>query len=564
MAGLAVVAALALPLSAFAAAKSGNISGQVSNSKGVPQMGVVVELRAPGAAEGIRVFTDSEGRYAAKDVPPGLYQIKASAVSFLPSLREDVAIRAGANLIINLTLNTLSEALQLLPPRRGPQDDEEDWKWTLRSTASRPVLRVLEEDGPLVVVSRSDSAHDRVLKARVAFVAGSDADGFGGAADVTTRFRLERSLFSSGTLALDGRVGYGSGSPNSVVRASYQHELPNGQTPRVALTVRNLASPDVTTRKAALQALALTLSNEIVFADLVEVGYGAELQSIEFMGRATAFRPFGSVALHLTPDTVVRYKYETFQPNTRLEKGFDTAPADLSESGPRMALRNGTPTIERARHQEVSVSQRLGDTSVQVAYFSDRVSDAALAGVGAVSLERGEALPDVYSGTFSYYGGALGTSGMRVVVERRIGEDWKTTLDYAYGGVITVGGDNLQWDNVQGSLYNARRHALAAKVAGRVPGASTRWTASYRWTSGTALSPVDAFDSSPGQSDPYLSFFVRQPVPSLSFLPGHMEALVDVRNLLAQGYVPVLTSDGQALYLVQAARSIRGGLAFNF
>jgi hypothetical protein len=43
-----------------------------------------------------------------------------------------------------------------------------------------------------------------------------------------------------------------------------------------------------------------------------------------------------------------------------------------------------------------------------------------------------------------------------------------------------------------------------------------------------------------------------------------MEALLDLRNLLAQGYIPVLGQDGQTLYLVQSARSIRGGLAFTF
>ena len=36
------------------------------------------------------------------------------------------------------------------------------------------------------------------------------------------------------------------------------------------------------------------------------------------------------------------------------------------------------------------------------------------------------------------------------------------------------------------------------------------------------------------------------------------------RNLLAQGYVPVIGSDGHTLYLVQSARSVRGGVAFVF
>jgi hypothetical protein len=69
------------------------------------------------------------------------------------------------------------------------------------------------------------------------------------------------------------------------------------------------------------------------------------------------------------------------------------------------------------------------------------------------------------------------------------------------------------------------------------------------------------FDSSAGQSGPFMNLFVRQPIPAMG---GHVEAIIDVRNLLAQGYVPVLGQDGQTVYLVQAARSVRGGLAFTF
>jgi hypothetical protein len=58
--------------------------------------------------------------------------------------------------------------------------------------------------------------------------------------------------------------------------------------------------------------------------------------------------------------------------------------------------------------------------------------------------------------------------------------------------------------------------------------------------------------------------FVRQPLPKKLFIPAGVEALVDVRNLLAQGYRPVMSTDGQALYLVQVARSFRGGLSYTF
>jgi len=105
---------------------------------------------------------------------------------------------------------------------------------------------------------------------------------------------------------------------------------------------------------------------------------------------------------------------------------------------------------------------------------------------------------------------------------------------------------------------------LAAKFKGTIPRTHTQWIASYRWINGPALTPVDMFNSSPGQSDAFLNLFVRQPIPTMGFLPAHMEALVDLRNLLAQGYIPVVGQDGQTVYFVQSARSVRGGLAISF
>src|SRR6185437_12929485 len=105
------------------------------------------------------------------------------------------------------TLNTLVDALKLLPPRRSNVTEPDDWHWTLRSNANRPVLRVVEEDKNdkgMVVVSRNvnpEQQGGRNLQAKVAFLAGSEADGFGSAGDVTTAFALQKSMFSSGTLS---------------------------------------------------------------------------------------------------------------------------------------------------------------------------------------------------------------------------------------------------------------------------------------------------------------------------------------------------------------------------
>jgi hypothetical protein len=43
-----------------------------------------------------------------------------------------------------------------------------------------------------------------------------------------------------------------------------------------------------------------------------------------------------------------------------------------------------------------------------------------------------------------------------------------------------------------------------------------------------------------------------------------IEALLDVRNLLAQGYRPYLLNDGSMLVFAQDQRSFGGGIAFTF
>jgi hypothetical protein len=373
-------------------------------------------------------------------------------------------------------------------------------------------------------------------------------------------FLVERSLFSTGRLSVGGNLGQGTGTPG-VLRARYVHELPDGSRPEVTFTMRRFATPETVDQGAALEAVALSVSDTVTVGNLLEVKAGGELQSVEYGSRVHAVKPFGSAELHLTPHTVLAYRYATSQPNTRGAKGFDTAPADLSESGPRFTLEGGAPVLEQARHQEIALSRRLGQNNLQVAAFTDRLVNTALLGLGDVGFSD-DLLSDVYSNTFAYNGGNLSTDGVRVVFERPLLQEITATFGYAFGGVLDVVEPGVALEEARASLHTARRHAASAKLGGRLPGAKTRWIASYKWTSGRALTPVDMFDVSPGQADPYLSLFIRQPIPLRG--PGQMEALVDVRNLLAQGYVPVVAADGQTLYLVQAARSVRGGIAFTF
>src|SRR5579871_1029564 len=145
---IALFAGASLPVRA---ALPGSVSGVVRDSSGVPQIGAVVQLLRPDMSVIAAVYTTSKGEFTFKDILPGRYAVKAMGASFLPSLRENVRVRT--NTVVNLTLNTLFEVMQWLPAEpRAVNAKQDDWEWTLRSAANRPLLRWLE-DGPLVVVS---------------------------------------------------------------------------------------------------------------------------------------------------------------------------------------------------------------------------------------------------------------------------------------------------------------------------------------------------------------------------------------------------------------------------
>lgn len=554
---LLVAAALALP--ALAADRPGSISGYVRSGSGVPQMGAMVEILS-SAARNLRVFTDDRGFYSIADLVPGTYTVKVTAPSFLPALRERIGLHAGSALMVNVTLSTLFDAIQL-GPLHGPVDDD-DWKWTLRSMANRPILRVLDEDPRIKSAKAESDGHD--LKASLSFLAGSPSEGYDGVSDMSTGFSVEQKVFTDDRVRLAGNVGYGDGAGAAILRASYTHQTPAGAAPTVALTVRRLAPPLLGAHTQGLQAVGLSTTDQLTVGNVLELKFGSELQTVQFMGRFTAFRPFGTADLHLSPNTVVEYRYASSRPTGAMANDNAVESADLGDAGPRVSIASFSPALERAHHQEISVSRRFHNTNLQVAYYSDRVSNTVLTGVGAVGGAGGELLPDVDSGTFSYQGTDLDTNGVRVVLQRKLAADLTATLDYAYGGVLDLARPDIELQDARASLTTERRHAFSTKLSGHVPYCKTRWTTSYGWLSGRGLTPVDMFNASAGQSDPYLNVFLRQPLPGFGFLPLHMEAMLDLRNLMAQGYVPVMGQDGRTVYLVQSARSVRGGLAFTF
>jgi hypothetical protein len=118
--------------------------------------------------------------------------------------------------------------------------------------------------------------------------------------------------------------------------------------------------------------------------------------------------------------------------------------------------------------------------------------------------------------------------------------------------------------NLQNFLRPERTHLVAGKLITTIPKCNTQITTSYGWLPQGLVTSVDPYGQSAIQVQPFLGVQVRQPLPTLAFLPARIEAMADFRNLLAQGYVPLSRSSEETLLLTPAYRSFRGGFSVQF
>ena len=112
------------------------------------------------------------------------------------------------------------------------------------------------------------------------------------------------------------------------------------------------------------------------------------------------------------------------------------------------------------------------------------------------------------------------------------------------------------------SAHPRRVQSYTIALSGTLDGTGTRWRASYRWQPSDSVTQAAPFATN--GVEPYLNLHLRQAICRRRDGSGGIEAILDVRNLLAEGYHPYLLSDGSLLIFSQEQRGIRGGVAFTF
>jgi Carboxypeptidase regulatory-like domain len=554
-----VIALIALGAVPVRGAAPGSISGVVRNSAGVPQIGAVVQLLRPDLTVLAVVYTDDKGQFLLPSLEPGRYAVKAMGTSFLPSLRENVRVRRET--VVNLTLNTLYEVMQLLPAQpRAANAQKDDWEWTLRSAANRPLLRWLE-DGPLVVVTDGAGAQPK-LKARL--VATGNEGTFGESGE-----RLTASVENtpSDSRELLARVDFAPGTD-----AGMESMLGFRQDLGFAGSVQSLAAvaihPEVDTQGAeGANEVALRSAEDINLGDELEGEIGSEQVLARFgqnsPNTVIAALPFASVGWH-EGDNLIRYRMTTMVPG--IANGFGSAPADFL---PVLAMRNGALALESGLHQEIGWERTTGSSDMAVMVFADAVRNPVIeagtrvAAGDAISMAK-NVLYDRASGLLQAAGPDFSTAGMTASIEHRMPGGNQVRLSYANGNALAMPASvrTLPLTQLLGAARPRHVQTYALSLSGTLEGTGTRWRASYRWQPEDTVTPVAPFAVNP--IEPYLNLHLRQPICMRRDGASGIEALLDVRNMLAQGYRPYVLSDGSLLLFAQDQRGIRAGLAFTF
>lgn len=518
----------------------------------------MVELFRPDTSVVASVFTDEYGRFLLAHLIPGTYSIKATGTLFLPTLRENLQVLAHRRTSVNLTLSTVMEAFQWLPAKRRSVDEPDDeWAWTLRSAANRPLLRMLE-DGPLVVVSDMDTAP--VLKARVILRGGANEFGEGG---LHNAFEIERSKRDDRRLIL--RADVGSSDVASVASAEalagYERQLTPGNTLRTVAAMQDLPGIEQTSSRQGIETLVLRSAQTIELTTFLSAELGNEFEGVRGGTAQFANHPFGTVTWR-GGDTAISYRLATAR-NAQIASELDQATSAM----PTVTEVDGALRLERGLHQKIQV-ERAGDRArYEVAVYRDRIANTVVHGGGELSaadLNSGYVIYDPVTELLNVAGASYTTKGLIGDVKSRIhGQTWMT-LGFADGEALAMPAFAAP-ASLEGGLMTLkpkRAQMYSVAMSGHISQTGTHWQASYRWQPEDTVTAVAPYDV--GSADAYLSVILRQPLRCWHLLPSGVEALVDVRNLLAEGYRPFVTTDGSTLYFAQAERSVRGGVSFTF
>lgn len=578
---------LALPLGAadLVLPITGNLLGRVADAAGNPQMGATVDLFNRYERSVARTVSSPDGRFAFAGLPIDTYSIRVSLSSFLPAFRDRIAVKAGLDSVLQIHLATLFSDIELsyIVPTAAMSND---WKWALRTApATRPITRFL----PAPVPPSSAELHPRIFSGTHAMLSlsGGDTglvDSGPAQSGLGTGFALSTTLPGRNQLQVAGSYGQnGSFSPSAMGLCAIYSRSPDGgfgNPPEVTLTVSQInrfggalfGGSGIGGPGPILRTMSMSVYEAADFLDNLHLEYGITGESVDYLQHSDRISPFARLTADLGKGASLIAAYsdggrpDELTAHQRVQASEGEAPADLSgpldalTRLPQISRRGGQLELQRTQNYELGYNKISGSLTYAMSAFYEKVSNGRMDLAGDVaSLDAGDLLFDGLSKTSTYNIGRYARTGYLASVDQRVNDSLDVALAYGrMGGFTALGGG-------QGQLLDLRNHSVASvnvNTRSRITG--TRFTATYGWMDSNAAIPRHVFTTQSAYVLPGVNLTVRQPLPSPFGMPGRFEVTADVRNLLAQGYLPVGGADARKLLVVQSPRIIRGGLNFTF
>jgi len=562
---------LTVAVTSRAAGPVAAVSGVVRDAQGVAQMGALVQVLTQNSVMVGTAFTDLHGHYLIADLIPGKYEVRATATLYAPALKGNLQLRPGAKAIVNLTLNALFDSASWLPAERRRADEpSDDWKWTLRSSANQPILRLVEDQQVMMV---SSSATENINPWTHAHATVTSGDGGFASGGIHNVFSIDRVLDDGADMTLRADIGTPTGpfihGPSTELAAGYQRRLGFAGEARTVVSYQSHPEIVGSGGVSRLDSMQMGSAQKMDLGDTVEVEVGSAVYLVHTADYSVASRPFLRVTAHPFSGWSIGYRMATSR-DLQSFQGLDT----VQMEAPVTVMSQGWMQTERGLHQEFSAGHKLGKGLVQIAYYHDNMNRVAVSGIGALTpgdlalagapgTSSSGLVADTATDTFRFLSDGYSTRGVNVVLSEPITQAMWVALEYSNGAALSSGeGALTTLPNVATDLKPVVSQSVTVAVKGRVVHSGTRLRAAYRWQPERLVTAVNPYASFGDQA--YFSFYVRQPIRCGSLLPSGLEATVDVTNLLAQGYRPFLSNDGQTLLLAQSPRTIQAGLAFNF
>jgi hypothetical protein len=312
----------------------------------------------------------------------------------------------------------------------------------------------------------------------------------------------------------------------------------------------------------------------VQITDSLRMEYGASLDAVTFVGKLNYFSPYGRLEYSLSDKDELKFSYTSGVPQSDDYKTTSTPERDLQNDltalalFPRISMRDGRAQIQQSQNFEMGYRRAAGSRVYTVAVFHENISNAALMIAGADGLlPAGDILPDLFTTSAVFNAGGYQSNGYMASVSQGFGDNLKLNVTYGSGDTLVTdraGSPNQSPDDLRSMIRRGRREAVTTQASGSLPWTGTQFIASYQWTDRHALTPTHYYATQGVRAEAGLNIYVRQPIRNFSFIPVRMEASADLRNLLAEGYLPLAAANGQQILLMNTPRSFRGGLTFIF